>query len=134
MYEIRLAFEEIEEAGPHSGVESDKFDDLKFCVSQHFDACFDFNFPFRPLLLFIRDCIKQQKNAVELILPVYGEFEDFIDGHITLGDRTIAVYFEHSLACLSFASDKREDLETLVAATTGQSFQHVGYGLKDGQL
>ncbi len=134
MYEIQLAFEKIEEVSPSKAGESDSFEGLRFCVSQHFVACFDFNFPFRPLLLFIRDCIKQQKNAVELILPAYGEFEDFIDGHITLGDRTIAVYFEHSLACLSFASDKREDLETLVAATTGQSFQHVGYGLKDGQL
>ena len=134
MCEIHLAFEEIEENGPGKGIETDWPDECRFRVSQSFEACFDFNFPFRPLLTLIRDCMRMKESHVELVLQEYGEFEDFVTGSFDVASRKIAVYFEHSLAYLSFASDCRQDLELLIETTNGQDFQHEGYGLEDGQL
>ncbi len=134
MYKIGLALGGIEEGGTGKGVEAGDPERLRFRVRQFFDACFDSKFPFRPMLEFIRNCIERNENAVELVLPEYCEFEDFVTGRIVLADRQIAVYFEHSLAYLSFSSDTRQDLELLIAVTEGQEFQHLGYSLKDGQL
>ena len=125
MYSVVLAFSKIENNG---------FADSKFYTGQHFDAPYDFNFPFRPLLEFIAECLRQKGVTVEISLPDYMEFEDFIEGEFTVEGREISIYFEHSLCDCSFASDFQEDLMMLVDASQGKVFQHEGYGLDNADL
>lgn len=122
MYIVRLEYGKIEEA---------ESADCQFRVCHYFDACFDFNFPFRPLLAFIRDGMRTKESRVELVLPEYFEYEDFVEGCFDLGDRQIGVYFEHSLAYVSFAADHPECLTLLKETTEGSVFRHDGYGLAD---
>lgn len=131
MYEIQLALGDIEEEVPGKGLESGESKAKKFRVSQYFDAWFDFNFPFRPLLAFIGESIEQNGPSVELALPEYYEHEDFITGSIILADEHVTVYFEHSLAYISFSSDDRPSLKLLSDTTKGRKFQHNGYGLEE---
>lgn len=123
MYQLLLDFDEIDEV---------KSSDVPFHVGLQFEAAFDFNFPFRPLLEFIRARVSEHAGTAELVLPEYIEFEDFIVGELKLPDRTIGVYFEYSLCYLSFSSPRREDLELLVNCSHGLAFHHEGYGLQDG--
>jgi len=98
---------------------------------QHCDAGFDFNFPFRPLLEFVRDRLTETSVSAELMLPEYIEFEDFVDGEMHLPDRRIGIYFEHSLSYVSFSSCRLENLKRLVSSADGLTFRHTGYGLSD---
>lgn len=122
MYDLLLQFGDIE---------LEKSSDVPFHVCLQFEAASDFNFPFRPLLEFIRACVSEHAGSAELILPEYIEFEDFVVGELKLPDRAIGIYFEYSLCYLSFSSSRREDLELLVNCSLGLTFQHAGYGLKD---
>ena len=125
MYRLVLEYGEIEEA---------KSSDVPFHLCLQFEATFDFNFPFRPLLEYICDCVRKKIRSAELILPEYLEFEDFVEGEMKLPDRSIGIYFEHSLAYLSFSSEHQEDLEFLVSSSGGLALQHPGYGLDDADL
>ncbi len=122
MYEIDLACKWVEES---------KTSDAPFEVSQYFEAYFDFNFPFRPLLEFIRDCMRMKGSRVEIELPEYCKFEDFVSGSFIVQGRRIRIYFENSLAYMSFSSCNRGDLVMLLEASNGHRFLHVGYGLED---
>lgn len=125
MYSVVLAF---------SKIENDGFADSKFYTGQHFDAPFDFNFPFRPLLEFIAECLRQEGVTVKISLPDYMEFEDFVEGEFTVGGSEISIYFEHSLCYVSFAANSQEDLIMLVDASQGKVFEHEGYGLDNADL
>ncbi len=134
MYEIRLGFGELESDETGKRGDAGNTELSRFRVCQNFDdACFDFNFPFRPLLEFVRDCIETSGTSVELVLPDYYEHEDFVEGRLGLTGRDVWVYFEHSLAYLSFSSYDRQDLNLLKEMTEGKQFRHIGYGLADGQ-
>jgi hypothetical protein len=125
VYSVVLAFSRNErDVGAHS----------KFHTGQNFDACFDFNFPFRPLLEFVAECLRQEGVTVDLDLPDYIEFEDFVEGYLRVDGRPVEVYFEHSLSYLSLGSDSQQDLIMVMNASQGKVFQHEGYGLKDAQL
>ncbi len=64
MYSVVLGFSKIERGGvAHS----------KYYTGQHYDACLDFNFPFRPLLDFLAECLWQDGMTVDLDLPDYME-------------------------------------------------------------
>jgi len=125
MYEVVLAYDRIEE---------DELSELRFHLCHYFDASFDFNFPFRPLLAFIAECLLQKGVNAEVKLPDYMEFEDFVEGSITVGSGEVAIYFEHSLSCFSLSTNSQEDLMMLVNASQGKGFQHKGYGLDNAQL
>ena len=125
MYSVVVAF---------SKIENDGFADSKFYTGQHFDASYDFNFPFRPLLEFIAECLRQEGMTVDFSLPDYMEFEDFVEGSLRVDGREVAVYFEHSLSYFSLSSNSQEDLMMLVNASQGKVFQHEGYGLDNAQL
>ena len=125
MYSIVLAFSKIE-CG--CGAQSTLY------TGQNFDACFDFNFPFRPLLDFLVECLLQEGVTVDLHLPDYMEFEDFVEGYLRVDGRQVALYFEHSLSYFSLGSISQEDLNMVVNASQGKVFQHEGYGLEDAQL
>lgn len=125
MYSVVLAF---------SKIENDDFVDSKFHTGQTFDASFDFNFPFRPLLEFVAECLRQEGVTVDFSLPDYMEFEDFVTGYLNVDGREVAVYFEHSLSYFSLSSNSQEDLMMLVNASQGKVFQHEGYGLDNAQL
>ena len=125
MYEVVLAYERIEE---------DDLSELRFHMCHYFDAAFNFNFPFRPLLSFIADCLREENVNVEVNLPDYFEFEDFVEGRITVGGREVAIYFEHSLCYISLASNYHDDLIRLASASLGKTFQHEGYGLDNAKL
>lgn len=125
MYSVVLAFSKIERGGvAHS----------KFYTGQDYDACFDFNFPFRPLLDFLAECLRQDGMTVDLDLPDYMEFEDFVEGHLTVDGRRVDVYFEHSLSYLSLGSNSQAELIIVINASQGKVFQHEGYGLDNAQL
>lgn len=124
MYEIQLAYGRIEE---------DELSGLRFRLCQYFNAMFDFNFPFRPLLAFISECLQQEGVHSEVKLPDFMEFEDFVEGSITVGSREVVIYFEHSLSCVLFQSNSQEDLNLLLAASQGRMFQHEGYGLDESK-
>ena len=125
MYSVVVAF---------SKIENDGFADSKFYTGQHFDASYDFNFPFRPLLEFIAECLRQEGMTVDFSLPDYMEFEDFVEGSLRVDGREVAVYFEHSLSYFSLSSNSQEELMMLVKASQGKVFQHEGYGLDNAQL
>ena len=125
MYEVVLAYERIEE---------DDLSESEFRMCQYFDALFDFNFPFRRLLAFIAECLRKKCVTAKVRLPDYMELEDFIDGTITVGSGETAVYYEHSLSYLSFASNSQENLKVLVDASQNERFQHEGYGLDNAKL
>lgn len=125
MYSVVLAF---------SKIKYDSFDDSMFHTGQHFDAPFDFNFPFRPLLEFVAECLRQEGVTVDFSLPDYLEFEDFVEGYLRVDGREVAIYFEHSLSYFSLGSKSLEDLMMLVNASQGKVFQHEGYGLDNAQL
>ena len=125
MYSVVVAF---------SKIENDGFADSKFYTGQHFDASYDFNFPFRPLLEFIAECLRQEGMTVDFSLPDYMEFEDFVEGSLRVDGREVAVYFEQSLSYFSLSSNSQEDLMMLVNASQGKVFQHEGYGLDNAQL
>ena len=125
MYSVVVAF---------SKIENDGFADSKFYTGQHFDASYDFNFPFRPLLEFIAECLRQEGMTVDFSLPDYMEFEDFVEGSLRVDGREVAVYFEHSLSYFSLSSNSQEELMMLVTASQGKVFQHEGYGLDNAQL
>jgi len=125
MYEIVLAYDRIE-VGELSA--------LRFHLCHYFDASFDFNFPFRPLLEFIAECLRQKGFNAEIKLPDYMEFEDFIEGSIAVGSREVAIYFEHSLSYFSLSSNSQEDLMMMVNASQNERFQHEGYGLDNAKL
>ena len=124
MYEVLLAYERIEE---------DNLSELRFHMCHYIDATFDFNFPFRPFLAFIAECLQQKGFNSEVKLPDYIEFEDFVNGSITLGSGEIAIYYEHSLSYVSFASNSYDDLKFLLDASQNERFQHEGYGLDDAK-
>ncbi len=125
MYEVVLA----------SGhIEVDRRPELRFYMCHYFDAAFDYNFPFRPLLAFIVECLRQEGVNAEVILPDYFEFEDFIEGSITVGDAEVEIYFEHSLSYISFSSNSQGDLNLLASAWEGKCFEHEGYGLDNSKL
>ena len=125
MYEVVLAFERIEE---------DELSKFRFHMCHYFDAAFDFNFPFRPLLSFLEECLRHEGVNAKVKLPNYLPFEDFVEGSISVGSSAILTYFEHSLSYISFTSNCIEDLNLLVAASQGKRFQHEGYGLSDARL
>jgi len=125
MYSVILDF---------SKIKKDDFADSKFQTGQYFDALFDFNFPFRPLLEFVAECLRQQGVTVEISLPDYMECEDFVTGYLSVDGREVSIYFEHSLSYFSLASNSQEDLMMLVNASQGKVFQHEGYGLDNPQL
>ena len=125
MYEIILNYDQIA---------VNKSAEAKFHVCLYFDAMFDFNFPFRPLLAYISDCLQRNGVSTEVKLPAYMEFEDFVTGEFIVGGRQIGIYFEHSLSYVSFSSNSYADLEQIVAASAGKRFQHAGYGLDDAKL
>lgn len=125
MYSVILAFSKIDIEHPAES---------RFHTSQYFEACNDFNFPFRPMLQFIAECLRQEGVSVEISLPDYLEFEDFVEGYLNVDGRMVSIYFEHSLNYVSLGSNSEEDLMTLVNASQGKVFQHEGYGLEDAQL
>ena len=125
MYELVLNYDQIEASDPA---------EMKFHLCLPFDAGFDFNFPFRPLLAFIAECLRRQGVTTEVKLPDYFEFEDFVAGEFIVDGREIGVYFEHSLSCVSCSSNSRADLEQLITLSAGKCFQHDGYGLRDAKL
>lgn len=125
MYEVILNYDQVE---THESAE------LKFHVCLQFDAAFDFNFPFRPLLAFIAECLRQQGVTADAKLPDYIEFEDFVTGHFDVDGREIGIYFEHSLSYILCSSNSQSDLVQIVTASAGISFQHEGYGLDDAKL
>jgi hypothetical protein len=125
MYEVVLAYEQIEEVD---------LSELRFEMCHYFDAAFDFNFPFRPLLSFIADCLREESVNVEVKLPDYLEFEDFVEGRMTVGRGQVAIYFEHSLCYILLASNYHDDLIRLASASQGKKFQHEGYGLNNAKF
>ena len=125
MYDVVLNYDQIER---------DESADAKFHVCLQFDAAFDFNFPFRPLLAFIAECLRRQGVTTEVRLPDYFEFEDFVTGEFIVDGRETEIYFEHSLSYISFSSNSKVDLEQLITASAGRCFQHEGYGLNDAKL
>jgi hypothetical protein len=116
------------------GIEENDESELRFKVFHYCNRLFDFNFPFRPLIEFIAECLRGKGIKVELTLPQYIELEDFVTGSLIIEGREIAVYFEHSLSYVSFASNSQEDLMMLVNASQGKVFQHMGYGLDNAQF
>lgn len=125
MYEVILAFDQIEE---------DDKAELKFRLRQFFDALFDFNFPFRPLIDLLAECVRQTGVPVEVTLPDYDEFEDFVDGSMNVDGSKIRIYFEHSLSFISFEAKTPNGLNRLLTASQGRRFQHEGYGLEDAKF
>lgn len=121
MYKFVLAYDEIEEV---------ETSEMRFHLCLQFEAAGDFNFPFRPLLHFIAEHLKRETGCAELNLPEYLEYEDFVVGGLKLPNRSIGIYFEHSLSYASFSSHSRKDLELLEGTSRGLSFRHTGYGLK----
>ena len=116
------------------GIEEHETSAFRFEICYYFNAPFDFNFPFRPLMDFIAGCLKQADVTVEISLPHYMEFEDFVTGSLTVDGRQVGIYFEHSLCYVSFASNSPDDLMMLFNASQGKLFQHQGYGLDDAKL
>ena len=47
-------------------IESDSVAYSKFHTGQNFDACFDFNFPFTPLLAFVALCLWRKGVTVDI--------------------------------------------------------------------
>ncbi len=125
MYSVVLAYEKIK---------ADDRAESRFHTSQYFETCFDFNFPFRPLLQFVAECLRQEGVTIDFSLRDYMEFEDFVEGSLRVDGREVAVYFEHSLSYFSLSSNSQEDLMMLVNASQGKVFQHEGYGLDNAQL
>jgi len=121
MYEFVLAYDAIEEV---------EASEMRFHLCLLFEAAGDFNFPFRPLLHFIAEHLKKKTGSAELNLPEYLEYEDFVSGELKLPDRSIGIYFEHSLSYASFSSNSQEDLELLEDTSGRLRFRHAGYGLK----
>ena len=105
MSELSLQYEPIREVAAGRN---------RFELDLHFHTFFfDFNFPFRPLTRIHRRVFAEQRqNRAELVLPGYDEFEDFVTGYLKIDERDVSVYFEHSLAFISFGSNDREDLST----------------------
>lgn len=124
MYDIMLVYERIEE---------DELSEFQFHLCHYFDGGFDFNFPFRPLLEFVAECLRQRGVNAEIKLPDYYEFEDFVEGSIKVGSGEVVIYFEHSLCYFSLSSNSQEDLNLLIAALQGKKFQHEGYGLDNAK-
>lgn len=116
------------------GIEEHEESEFRFNVFHYCNRLFDFNFPFRPLIEFVAECLRGNGVKVEPTLPQYIELEDFVTGSLIMEGREIAVYFEHSLSYVSFASNSQEDLMMLVNASQGKVFQHMGYGLDDAQF
>lgn len=75
MYKLLLDYHDIDEV---------KSSDVPFHVCLQFDAAFDFNFPFRPLLEFIRARVSEHAGTAKLVLPDYIVFEDFVVGELKL--------------------------------------------------
>lgn len=105
---------------------------------------FDANVPFRPLLTFIRECLQEHGFSVELNLPDYYDFEDFVEGTMLIQfevdkDGTTAtqslrifVYFEHSLSYLLLSAEDEVGLRIVETCTNDKVFLHEGYGRSDG--
>ena len=74
---------------------------------------FDYSTPYRNILKDISS-ILECKAAVKLNLPPYEHGEDFVEGHMSIGQSTVKIYFEHALSYLSFSSDKRNCLEYIL--------------------
>ena len=125
MYELIIAFDPIEE---------DHRAECRFRLSQFFDASFDFNFPFRPLIEFLAECVRQTGVPVEVSLPDYDKFEDFVEGFIRIDGSEVRIYFEHSLSFISFEAKTPDGLNRLLTASQGRRFQHKGYGLEDAKF
>jgi len=125
MYEVILAFDQIEE---------DDKAEFRFRLRQFFDALFDFNFPFRPLIDFLAECVRQTGVPVDVTLPDYGEFEDFVDGSMNIDGSEIRIYFEYSLSFISFEAKTPDGLSRLLTASQSRRFQHEGYGLEDAKF
>jgi hypothetical protein len=71
---------------------------------------FDFEIPFREALSTILR-ILQRSCPVTLDLPPFTPGENFVEGELTCGGRTVKVYYEHSLGYLSLMSQSRDALE-----------------------
>ncbi len=125
MYEVVLSCD---------GIEEHQESEFRFEVCHYCNRLFDFNFPFRPLIEFVAECLRGEGLEVELTLPQYVELEDFVTGNLIMDGRKIAIYFEHSLSFVSFASNSQKDLVMLINASKGKVFQHMGYGLDDAQF
>lgn len=125
MYELVLNYDQIEASDSA---------EIEFHLCLPFDAMFDFNFPFRPLLAFIAECLRRQSVTAEVKLPDYFEFEDFVTGEFIVDGHEIGVYFEHSLSYVSFSSNSTAHLGQLATVSAGKRFQHAGYGLDDAKL
>lgn len=80
MYDIVLNYDQIEASDSA---------EIKFHLCLPFDAMFDFNFPFRPLLAFIAECLRRQSVSAEVKLPDYFEFEDFVTGEFIVDGRRL---------------------------------------------
>ncbi len=121
MYEIDLTFDQIKD---------DDKSEFRFHLCQYFDAHFDFNFPFSPLVDFFAECVKETGAPVDVTLPDYYEFEDFVEGSMNIDGSEIRIYFEHSLSFISFEAKTPDGLTRLLIASQGQRFQHEGYDLE----
>lgn len=53
----------------YARIEAEDSAEAKFHLCLQFDAEFDFNFPFRPLLAFVAECLRRQGVTAEVKLP-----------------------------------------------------------------
>ena len=74
--------------------------ELTFYVS----GGWDYSTPFRAMLAEIAVALGQDPNS-DLELPVYEEYEDFIEGTLQFGLVPLGIYFEHSLSFLALRSE-----------------------------
>lgn len=92
-------------------------------IDEH--GAFNFDFPMRSVLRYITDAVEGQ-----LVLPMYCEYEDFVDGELLLESHKVKIYFEHSLMLISFCATYRVVLSMLIdGANKVPSLSYPGYGV-----
>lgn len=69
----------------------------------------DYKIPFRSIIAELAELLSIEAK-VTIDLPPYEKYEDFVEGSLNFGEHVLGIYFEHSLAYLSFFSNDRSSL------------------------
>jgi hypothetical protein len=75
---------------------------------------FDYATPFRPALAEIVDVLGRQSPS-SVRLPDYEAGEDFVEGSLEFGGRTLRIYYEHSLGFLELTSSNADMLREVAS-------------------
>jgi hypothetical protein len=78
---------------------------------------FDYSTSFRKMLAGIAEVLSQDAPT-SIELPAYEDYEDFVEGTLQFGDKTIRTYYEHSLSYLVLMSDNAETLRKIADRLT----------------